>query len=335
MYNAESIIRARSIGIQKRWGELKKYPWQLTQKSGTCGFTSILYANLFTYGPEALWPLLKAIYYDNEGKITKKINNRIGFFGRFSNEHLRLDNFLTLGFMLLFKERYGKSMLNMKNFKGNLIHGSDEKTIYQDCVDYSLCFNKYLEKRGSSCRYKENPFGENEKLHNVMTMQKKAHKLQDDMLSTKAGDLALSFEGLKFCLGNDLLPHNCEGMYHFTSEKNPMLPNKGPDYGRCEIWGLGTRDSSVIPELNPYYNILHWIFVPCVENNSNLDELEIWNWGLIPERFIDLYKREGYIRRLRIVLIYRKKILHENNIEMNKNNYKILSSTNKPKGLGY
>ncbi len=105
--------------------------------------------------------------------------------------------------------------------------------------------------------------------------------LLNSVLSVKAGDLALSVEGLQVCI-HDFLPPACTAMYTFEPGGQVRPLSKGEAV--CELWGLGRPANKKVPEMKPYFYVTHWVFVPEPSPvNDPALKSKVWTWGREPE----------------------------------------------------
>ncbi len=246
-----------------RVDDIHARPWRISQQTGSCGFTSILMAMFYLYKPEGLLPLFKTVF--GPGIVTRLWKRYTTFFmDKVDHTHV-LDYFLTVGMMLVFKDKGTKFELKSAN--------PHHQKMWKDCIEYSKPF----------CNWELNPY--NAKLKDLMARKVSVNK---DRLSFKKGDLALCFSGLIYeadaWMKQDIV--QMESIH--SPEPPPVTPFPGITQV-CEIVGVGpasrqsAEDKKMYDATVNWDNVYHWVFRPRWNRAGRKFSEEIWSWG-------DVYK---------------------------------------------
>jgi hypothetical protein len=238
-------------------------PWTIKQQSGSCGFTSLLMAMFYLFEPDHLHPLFKTIFSEN---LLNRLWKRYSLFFKDATDHTyMLDYFLTVGMMLVFKDKGTKLQVS------NPYH----KQMWLDCIQYSIPFESW----------ELNPY--RKKLKDIISSGS-AGSIDKDSLSFKKGDLALVFNGLMYEADAWF-----GGLDHIYLEgiKSPEPPPITPLPGftqLCEIVGAGpaslsvAKDKKMFKATEKWDNVYHWVFRPRWQRPGIADsEREIWSWGRV------------------------------------------------------
>jgi len=321
--DSPSGINVSKYKIKKRLEQLESCPWELTQKSGCCGFAAVIMA-MMHIDKDTVADLIEAVFEKNkylnmathretkalkDDEVNYRLEKRLKVYkdvikwqGTRHNPITRrdeivdnyLDYWLTAGLLIFFKDHIKVKF----------------KSLYEDILKFSDTFSsKEFEMDPAGPRgYKIDPATSKPKIKTEKFFARPTgsapmghphpveRKLSDLIanppaslapLSTKKGDLALNHGGIMYLMRLILPTHKVFKIECEIPNFKKLTVTYGPEQRpvkKCAIIGLGMKNEPAAPTKQNAYNVRHYVFQP---DPTQVDGT-VWSYGKKWNKLSDL-----------------------------------------------